>query len=71
MSYSIDLIHILMGDVCVIIGIYWFSKFSIMIDCEGQRVVVRIPIGGELVINEEGTRLGLAFCSAARAREYI
>ena len=50
--YSIDLIHIPMGDVCVIIGMDRLSRFGAMIDYEGQRVVVRTP----------------SFCSTARAR---
>ena len=71
MSFPIDLIPIPMGDVCVIVGMDWLSRFGAMIDCEGQRVVVRTPSGGELVVYGEGTRLGSGFCSAARARQYI
>ena len=70
-SFPIDLIPIPMGDVCVIVGMDWLSRFGAMIDCEGQRVVVRTPSGGELVVYGEGTRLGSGFCSAARARQYI
>ena len=42
-SFPIDLIPIPMGDVCVIVGMDWLSRFGAMIDCEGQRVVVRTP----------------------------
>ena len=42
-----------------------------MIDCEGQRMVVRTPSAGELVIYGEGTRMGSGFCSVAIARQYI
>ena len=38
--YSIDLIHIPMGYVCVIVGMDWLSKFGAMIDCEGQQVTI-------------------------------
>ena len=55
----------------MIVGMDWLSRFGAMIDCEGQRVVVRTPSGGELVVYGEGTRLGSGFCSAARARQYI
>ena len=48
--YLIDLIPIPTGDVCVIVGMDWFSRFGVIIDCEGQRVVVRTPSGGELII---------------------
>ena len=65
--YPIDLIHIHMWDVCMIVGMDWMSWFGTMIDCEGQRVVVRTLSGGELVICGEGTRLGSGFCLAARA----
>ena len=67
-SFLIYLIPIPMGDVCVIVGMDWLSRFDAMIDCEGQRVVVRNPSGGELVVYGEGTRIGSGFCSAARAR---
>ena len=70
-SFLIDLIPIPMGDVCVIVGMDWLSRFGAMIDCEGERVVVRTPCGGELVVYGEGTRLGSGFCSATRARQYI
>ena len=33
-SFSIDLIPIPMGDVCVIVGMDWLSRFGAMIDCE-------------------------------------
>ena len=55
----------------MILGMDWLSRFGSMIDCEGQRVVVRTPSGGELVIYGEGTMMGSWFCSAARARQYI
>ena len=38
--YPIDLIPIPMGDVCVIVGMDWLSRFKATIDCKGQRVVV-------------------------------
>ncbi|CAH1418425.1 unnamed protein product [Lactuca virosa] len=69
--FKIDLIPIPMGDVCVIVGMDWLSRFGAMIDCEGQWVVVRTPSGGELIIYGEGTRVGSGFCSAVRARQYI
>ena len=71
MSYLIDLIPIPMGDVCVIVGMDWLSRFGAMIDCAGQRVVVRTPSGGELVIYGEGTKLGLGFGYATKDRQYI
>ena len=33
--------------------------------------MVRTPSGGELIVYGKGTRLGLGFCSAARAWQYI
>ena len=69
--FPIDLIPIPMGDVGVIVGMDWLSRFGAIIDCEVQRVVVRTPSRGELVIYGEGTRSGLGFYSAARARKYI
>ena len=42
-----------------------------MIDCEGRLLVVQTPCRRDLVIYGEGTWVGLAFCSAARPRQYI
>ena len=36
----------------------WLSRFGAMIHCEGQRVVVQTPSGGELIVYGEGTILG-------------
>ncbi|CAH1445284.1 unnamed protein product [Lactuca virosa] len=58
-SFPIDLIPIPMGEVCMIVGMDWLSRFGAMIDCEGQRVVVRSPRGGELIVYGEGTRVGM------------
>ncbi|KAL7588067.1 hypothetical protein Lser_V15G37270 [Lactuca serriola] len=69
--YPIDLIPIPMGDVCVIVGIDWLSRLGAMIYYEGHQVVVRTHSGGELVMHGEGTRIGSAFCSAARVQQYI
>ena len=55
MSFPIDLIPIPMGEVCVIVGMAWLSRFGAMINCKGQQVVVRTPSGGELIIYGEGT----------------
>ena len=70
-SFPIDLISIPMGEVCVIVGMEWLSRFGAMIDCDGQRVVVRTLCGGELVVYGEGTRVVSRFYSAARARQCI
>ena len=70
-SFTIDLIPIPMGEVCVIVEMDWLSQFGAMIDCERQQVVVRTPSGGELVVYGEGIRMGSGFCSAARALQYI
>lgn len=40
-SYPINLVPIPMGNLCMIIGIDWLSRFGAMIDCEGQQVEVR------------------------------
>ena len=66
-NFPIDLILIPMGEVCVIMGMDWLNRFGAMIECEGQRVVVRTRTGGELIIYNEGTRVGSWFYSAVRA----
>ncbi|XP_052622433.1 uncharacterized protein LOC128127784, partial [Lactuca sativa] len=70
-GFPIDLIPIVMGDVCVIVGMDWLSWFGAVIDCERQLVTIRDPRGGVLSVYGEGTRSGSAFCSAARARQCL
>ena len=70
-KFPIDLVPIAMGDVCVIVGMDWLSKFGAVIDCERQLVMIRDPSGGVLTVYGEGTRCGSAFCSAARARQSL
>ena len=70
-DFPIHLVPIAMGDVCVIVGMDWLSKFGAVIDCERQLVTMRDPSGGVLTVYGEGTRCGSAFCSAARARQSL
>ena len=65
--YPINLISIPIGDICMIMGMDWLSRFGAMIDCKVKHVVVRTPSGVELVIYREGTRMGSGFCSTAMA----
>ena len=67
-EFLIDLVPIAMGDVCVIVGMDWLSRYGAVIDCERQLVTTRDLSGGVLTVYDEGTRTGSAFCSAARAR---
>ena len=70
-EFPIDLVPIAMGDVCVIVGMDWLSRFGAVIDCEWQLVTIRDPSGGVLTVYGEGTRPDSAFCSAARARQSL
>ena len=60
-----------MGDVCVIVGMDWLSRFGAVIECERQLVTIRDPSGGVLRVYGKGTRFGKAFCSTARARQSL
>ena len=70
-EFPIDLVLIAMGDVCVIVGMDWLSRYGVVIDCERQLVTIRDPSGGVLTVYGEGTRTGSTFCSAARARQSL
>nr|KAJ0188349.1 hypothetical protein LSAT_V11C900476550 [Lactuca sativa] len=70
-EFLIELIPIAIGDVYVIVGMDWLSRFGAVIDCERQLVTIRNPSGGVLTVYGEGTRCGSAFCSAARARQSL
>ena len=62
MEFPIDLVPIVMGDVCVIVGMDWLSRYGSLIDYERQLVTIRDPSGGVLTMYDEGTRTGSAFC---------
>ena len=49
-EFPIDLVLIVMGDVCVVVGMDWLSKFGAVINCERQLVTIRDPIGGVLTV---------------------
>ena len=70
-EFPIDLIPITMGDVCVIVGMDWLSRFGAVIDCERQLVAIRDPSREVLSVYGKGTRYGSAFCSASRARQSL
>ena len=69
--FPIDLVPIVMGDVYIIVGMDWLSRFGTVIDCEGQIVMIQDPSGGVLTVYGEGTQCGSAFCSATRARQSL
>ena len=70
-EFPIDLVPIAMGDVCVIVGMDWLSRYEVVIDCKRQLVSIQDPSGGVLTVYGEGTRSESAFCSAARARQSL
>ena len=39
-EFTIDLVLIAMGDVCVIVGMDWLSRLGALIDCERQVVTI-------------------------------
>ena len=40
-----DLIEFISGDLDMILGMNWLSHYKANIDCEVQKVVLRIPLG--------------------------
>lgn len=56
-----------MGDVYVIVGMDWLSRFRAVIDCQRQLVVVRTLREVELTIYGEGIRVSSTFCLASKA----
>ena len=71
MEFPIDLVPIAMGDVCVIFGINWLSRFGAVIDYTQQMVTIRDPSGGVLIVYDEGTRSESAFYYAARESQSL
>ena len=70
-DFLIDQVPIAIGDVCVIVGKDWLSRFRDLIGCERHLVTVQDSSGGVLTIYGESTRSRSTFCSAARARQSL
>lgn len=69
--FPINLIPNLMGDVCVIMGFNWLSRFRALIGCDWQTVVIYTPSKGELTMYGESSKVRLTFCSISRANMYL
>jgi hypothetical protein len=69
--FSIDLIPIAMKEVQVVIGMDWMGQHQAFIDCQGQRIRLKTPSGGDLVFQSEGRKGKPAFCSLAKAQKYL
>ncbi|KAJ9563234.1 hypothetical protein OSB04_008394 [Centaurea solstitialis] len=69
-KFEIDLIPTTMKELYVIVGMDWLDSVRAMIDCHYKQVWVRTPIGGELVIQGNTSRHGVALRSIGRARRH-
>src|SRR5581483_9465550 len=49
----------------------WLSRHGASFDCEGQRVKIRNPSGGDLIITGNGMKRPPKTCSLAKARRYV
>ena len=70
-EFPIDLIPIVMRELCVIVGMNWPDVFDAEIHCRKKQVRVRNPRGGELIIQGDIPRLAMASCSFAIALDDV
>ncbi|KAJ9554440.1 hypothetical protein OSB04_018485 [Centaurea solstitialis] len=69
--FRVDLIPIPMREINVVLGMSWLSRHGAWFDCEGQRVKIRNPSGGDLIITSNGMKRPPKTCSLAKARRYV
>ncbi|KAJ9544711.1 hypothetical protein OSB04_024418 [Centaurea solstitialis] len=69
--FSIDLMPLVMRELCVIVGMDWLSPHNAKILCGSKQVRIRGPSGGKLLVQGDAPRARFPFCSAARARRYL
>ncbi|KAJ9561583.1 hypothetical protein OSB04_006743 [Centaurea solstitialis] len=69
--FRVDLIPIPMRKINVVLGISWLSRHGVWFDCEGQRVKIRNPSGGDLIITGNDMKRPPKTCSLAKARRYV
>ncbi|GKD58836.1 putative nucleotidyltransferase, ribonuclease H, partial [Tanacetum coccineum] len=67
----IDLIPMPMGEINVVIGMDWLSKYDAIISCQNKLIRIRTPSGGETFIYGERKKTSLAICIYARAKIYL
>ncbi|KAJ9561695.1 hypothetical protein OSB04_006855 [Centaurea solstitialis] len=69
--FSIDLMPLVMKELCVIVGMDSLSPHNAKILCGSKQVRIRGPSGGKLLVQGDAPRARFPFCSAARARRYL
>ncbi|KAJ9539061.1 hypothetical protein OSB04_031794 [Centaurea solstitialis] len=70
-KFCVDLIPIPMREINVVLGMRWLSRHGVWFDCEGQRVKIRNPSGGDLIIAGNALKRLPKTCSLAKARRYV
>ncbi|KAJ9560729.1 hypothetical protein OSB04_005889 [Centaurea solstitialis] len=70
-KFNIDLIPIPMREINVVAGVDWMSRNGAHIDCEFERVVIRNPSGGEIVVESERKKRLPRMCTMAKARKHV
>ncbi|GJU63225.1 putative reverse transcriptase domain-containing protein [Tanacetum coccineum] len=70
-KFLIDLIPVPMGEIDVVIGIDWLSKYDAIISCQDKLIMIRTPSGGETFIYGERKKTSLAICTYARAKRHL
>ncbi|KAJ9536480.1 hypothetical protein OSB04_un000317 [Centaurea solstitialis] len=69
--FSIDLMPLVMKELCVIVGMDWLSPHNAKILCGSKQVRIRGPSGGKFLVQGDAPQARFPFCSAARARRYL
>ncbi|GJZ09778.1 putative reverse transcriptase domain-containing protein, partial [Tanacetum coccineum] len=70
-KFLIDLIPMPIGEIDVVIGMDWLSKYDAIISCQNKLFRIRTPSGGETSIYDERKKTSLVICTYARAKRHL
>ncbi|GJY58479.1 reverse transcriptase domain-containing protein [Tanacetum coccineum] len=70
-NFLIDLIPMPMGEIDVVIGMDWLSKYDAIISCQNKLIRIKTTSGGETFIYGERKKTSLAICTYARAKRHL
>ncbi|GKA02376.1 reverse transcriptase domain-containing protein, partial [Tanacetum coccineum] len=68
---SIELISMPMGEINVVIGMDWLSKYDAIISCQNKLIRIRTLSRGEMFIYSEHKKTFLAICTYAIAKKHL
>nr|GEV14369.1 hypothetical protein [Tanacetum cinerariifolium] len=70
-KFSIDLIPMPVGEIDVVIGMDWLSKYDAIISCQNKLIRIKTLSGGETFIYGDRKKTSLDICTYARTKRHL